>query len=108
MQTLLLVDDRMPWVADGRKRSTLRLPDEAAAITPGPIEIHAVSGAVPPVRVEVTAVHRRTYGALTEEDARSEGYGGDVDGLRRGMLRHYPSLTPDSALMRIDFTVLRG
>lgn len=92
-----------PLIRDGSKQQTIRVDDP---FRPGPtmLVFEKEKGEIVTIEAEITAVRTTTRSALTDEDARRDGFS-DLDELHRALDQHYPGLSPRDPVDVVSFTV---
>lgn len=103
VQELSLADDLFAGLFSQAKRVTVRA--RHRAIRAGELVFRGAFDETLTTRVTVTEVIHTTLGAVSEEDARADGYF-DVREMVRLMRRFYPDITGDSPVTLLRFTVL--
>lgn len=88
-------------ILDGRKQQTIRVDDPFRA---GPAELvfEHEDGTSLSLAAEITDVRTTTRAALTDDDARADGFD-DLADLHAALDRHYPGLTADDEVDIVRF-----
>ena len=104
-QTLMLADDLMPAVRQGRKTCTVRTGHRPGV--PGPMGFRPTGGRETPVAVVVRAVRHTVPGDLTDADLRGEGLRGRADLPRfvADMRRFYPGVVLEIPVTVVAFSL---
>lgn len=100
MPILSVPSEYLQWIREGRKTSTIRLAPPRGLAINGPLTFTDYRESV---RVRVQTVRMIRLDALTDADARHDGFA-SVAELRRVLDRHY-ALAPDVVLCLIRFAV---
>lgn len=101
MQELLLNDDLMEWVSQGKKHGTSRL--RRRDIQLGPLKLKATNGTVPDIEVKVKSVMYCRLTDVPREVIKSEGY--DTYGqLFASLRRFYPDVQPEDEMTLIEWS----